>query len=411
MQHKRLTVLTTTVAVLALLTAACGGGSASESTTTAAPAATTTTMAAPESTTTTVAETSTTMAPEWQSGDAWDAGAPAEWADILKAGQDEGVVVVGGFPYLEDSMKEAFLRDTGIQLEWVGGGGGEISSRFEQEARSGNMTLDIILGGGTELETLYPDGLLSNVADQMILPGTADGDWWRLGKKQWYDDAQAYFFEGAGWVFGYITVNADLVDPASITTLDDLLRPEFKGKIIANDPTAQGAGQGAAAAMVGAGVSIDYLKQLFIDQQVDLTQDNGQVVEALARGTHSVALFALQSQIEKYKAQGFNLQVVTPSDYPGYVTSGFSVLKQAVAAPHPNAAQVFINWYASQPGQQTYQDVLLAASNRLDTDRSSLPAYVIPQDGVTYFEDSSETFRLTQRRAAVDELVALFGGR
>ena len=68
-------------------------------------------------------------------------------------------------------------------------------------------------------------------------------------------------------------------------------------------------------------------------------------------------------------------------------------------------------WYASVPGQQVYQDVLLETSNRLDVDRSALPEYVIPQDGVEYFDDSTEEFRLTGRRQAVDAIVEMLGGQ
>jgi ABC-type Fe3+ transport system substrate-binding protein len=365
-----------------------------------------------ETVTTSDGGATTTAAQAWQPGDAWDAGAPAEWEGILAAGREEGVVVVGGFPFLEEAMEEAFERDTGIRLDYVGGGGGDISARFEQEARSGNMSMDLILGGGGELETVYPDDLLASVKDQLILPGVQDGPWWYGGARGWYDTAGEYFFLGSAWVFGYITVNADLVDPASITSWEDLLKPEFTGQIIAFDPLAIGAGQGAASAMVGSGaVSLDTLEQLLVDQEMDFVEDNTQVVEALARETHSVALFALQSQIERFKGEGFNLEAVNPGDYPGYVSSGFSVVKLAEARPHPNAAQVFVNWYASVPGQQVYQDVLLETSRRLDVDRSGLPEYVIPQEGVDYFDDSTEEFRLTGRREAVDAIVEMLGGQ
>ncbi len=105
----------------------------------------------------------------------WDEGAPAEWQDILTKGQEEGSVVVAGFPYLADPMGEGFEADTGIKLEFIGGDGSANSARFEQEARAGNMTIDILLGGGRELQTLLPEGLLEPVKPQMILPSVQDG--------------------------------------------------------------------------------------------------------------------------------------------------------------------------------------------------------------------------------------------
>ena len=415
MNWKRGATLLALIAALSVVAAACGDDDSSDTTgdaaaTTAVAGATTT--AAADATTTAGDTGTTSAAATWQIGDAWDAGAPPEWAEILAAGQEEGVVVVGGFPFLEEPMEEAFERDTGIRLEYVGGDGADISARFAQEAQSGNMTMDLILGGGGELETIYPEGLLASVKDQLILPGVQDGEQWRGGERGWYDNAGEFFFLGSGWVFGYVTVNADLVDPASITVWEDLLRPEFTGQIIAYDPSAIGPGQGAASSMVGSGaLSIEFMEELLIGQEVEFVQDNTQVVEALARETHSVALFALQSQIERFKAEGFNLEVVNPEDFPGYISSGFSVIKLAEGRPHPNAAQVFVNWYASVPGAQVYQDVLLETSNRLDVDRSTLPEYVIPQEGVEYFDDSNEDYRLNERRDAVDQIVEMLGGR
>src|SRR4051794_26749444 len=63
------------------------------------------------------------------SGSGWDADAPAEWEDILAAGQKEGSVVVAGFPSHAEPMAKAFKRDTGIDLEFIGGDGSANSAR------------------------------------------------------------------------------------------------------------------------------------------------------------------------------------------------------------------------------------------------------------------------------------------
>lgn len=401
MRRWRWTTLTPIWLAAALVTAACSPA-AQPTTTTAPPAATTTTQA-----------TGTTDAPEeWQAGDPWDAGAPPEWEQVLAAAREEGSVVVGGFPFLAEPMAAAFERDTGITLDWLGGGGGEISARLEQETRAGNLTIDLILGGGGELETLYPEGLLVPLRDQLILPSVQDGPWWRDGVRQWYDDEETYLLETAGWVFGYVLVNADIIDPASIQTWDDLLtNPEFTGQIISHDPLAIGPGQGGTVGLAKGGLGIEYFVELFETQEVEFTEDNTQVVELVARGTHPIALFSLQSQIERFRAEGFNLEVVRPEPVPGYLTSGFSVIKGGIDPPHPNAAQVFLNWFASPNGQEVYQGVMLEASNRVDIDKSEIPWYVVPEEGRTYFEDSYADFRLNERPQLIAALTEALGGR
>ncbi len=78
----------------------------------------------------------------------WQDGAPPEWDRVMKAARAEGEVTVGGFPYLGKKMSAAFMRDTGIKLNWFGGRSSQISSRFVAEARARDLEtlalLDIV---------------------------------------------------------------------------------------------------------------------------------------------------------------------------------------------------------------------------------------------------------------------------
>lgn len=341
----------------------------------------------------------------------WLEGADAAWDTVMADAQEEGTVVVAGPAPLADAMTEAFENDTGIELEWVGGSGSDLSSRFETEVRAGHASIDLLFGGGNELETLLPDGLLEPIKPQLILPSVQEGPNWREGTWHWYDNAGQYLFQGTTYVFGYVTVNGDLVDADAIQTWDDLLAPEYKGKIIAYDPRSNGPGQGAVGAMALA-LDYPYLEQLFTEQDVTFVADNDQLAQAVARGDQPIALALIQQQIEKFVAEGINLQVVLPEPMPGYLTPGFGVVRQAKGAPNPAAAQVFLNWYASKNGQQTYQDVMLESSNRLDTDKSKLPDYTVPQEGVEYLNDGlSEDYYVTDRKVVIEQVTELIGGR
>ena len=112
----------------------------------------------------------------------WQAGAPAEWHQVMKAARAEGEVTVGGFPYLGKKMIAAFKRDTGIKLNWFGGRSSQISSRFESEARAKNLTIDVILGGGRELK-LIKEGLMNPIKPQLMLPGVS-GKNFRGGRRR-----------------------------------------------------------------------------------------------------------------------------------------------------------------------------------------------------------------------------------
>jgi ABC-type Fe3+ transport system substrate-binding protein len=338
----------------------------------------------------------------------WQAGAPPEWERVLKAAQAEGKITVAGFPGLAKTMGPAFKRDTGIQLDFFSGSSSEQSTRFEAEVRAKNMTIDILLGGAREL-ALKPEGLLAAIKPQFMLPGLAPKNF-RNGAHKWMDNDEAYLLHGAEWVFGWVLVNKDIVDPNEIKTWKDLLKPQFRGKIVSHDPRSAGPGQGATNFIFKA-FGMDYIKDFFVGQEVKFTTDNRQVVEDVVRGVKPIAFASIQFHVESFKKAGIaNLAVILPDDQPGYLTSGFSVLKQGKFAPHPAASTVFINWYMSHPGQEIYQSVMLEAARRNDVDKSTLPSYLLPREGGKYLEDyNEETYN--KRDAAVKLITEALGNR
>jgi iron(III) transport system substrate-binding protein len=339
----------------------------------------------------------------------WQAGAPPKWAEIMKAARAEGELTVAAFPLLADKMTAAFARDTGgVRINFLGGKTFERSARLEAEARAKNMTIDVLIGGGQELGFMMHNGLLNPVAPQLMLPGVAPKNF-RGGELGWMDDAHKYNLIGAEYVFGWLIVNTDVVDPAEIKSWKTLLDPKFRGKIAAFDPRSPGPGQGATAWIYRA-FGIDFIKDLFLGQKVTYTVDNRGLVEGVVRGTYPIAFGAIQIEVERFKKAGFkNLAVVLPQDGPGYLTSGFSVLKQAVGVPHPNAATVFINWYVSRPGQEVYESVMMETSRRIDV-HTGIPDYLVPQPGVKYYSQDNET-EYNSRRPVVALITEALGKR
>ena len=338
----------------------------------------------------------------------WQAGAPDEWRRILAEARKEGQVTVAGFPALGRTMPAAFKRDTGIELKFFGGRPSDLSSRFEAEALANKMTLDIMLGGGRELVKMKPGGFLNPVRPQLILPGVGPENY-RDGELKFMDDDDQYLLQGAEWVFGWLLVNKDIIDPGKIKVWKDMLKPEFRGKMISHDPRSPGPGQGATNWLYNT-FGIEFVKAFYLGQQAKFTTSNRGVVEEVVRGTRPIAFASIQFFVEKFRREGIkNLAVVLPEDAPGYVTGGFSVLKQAKNVPHPNAAQVFINWYVSRPGQEVYERTMLATSRRKDV-KTGIPSYLIPRPGVKYFEAYSEE-RYLRRKVVVKAITDALGKR
>jgi ABC-type Fe3+ transport system substrate-binding protein len=339
----------------------------------------------------------------------WQAGAGEEWKKVLAAAKKEGKVVVSGHPGLAQPLSQAFARDTGITLEFLGGELSELSTRLAREAKAGKLTIDVALGGGNEIRMMH-DGLLSPVKPQLLLPGVLASRNWRDGEMKWMDTMGEYLLKGSAYVSGFPVVNADIVKPDAIQSWHDLLKPEYRGKIASYDPRNSGPGQGCAAYLAHA-FGIEFVKALYIGQKVTYVKDGRQLAELAARGTHPIILGSVQSGIQPFIAQKFRLEPASPKDGPGYLTSGFSVLKQAKGVPHPNAATVFINWYASRPGQEAYAKTLIEASTRSDVELDEVPAHVVPKAGTTYLNTYEEVWYSNIRPKVQKEIMEALGGR
>ena len=336
----------------------------------------------------------------------WDDGAGDDWKKVLEAARKEGNVVVLGRPDLGKPFAEGFKRDTGLGLDFLGGLTRELQARFRRELASGNVLSDMILGGENAIDLIEP-GYLMPLADKLLLPGVKDPKNWIGGKLDWGDNAKTYLFIGGEYVHGWPVFNTNIIKPGEITKWQDMLKPQYKGKIGAFDPR-EGAG-GAQAAYIMDLFGVDFYKKLVTDQQMTFARDGRQVVEWLVRGSQPIALGAVPPDIEYFRRNGMpNIAVGEMEDGPGTLLGGSSVLIIAAKSPHPNASIAFLNWYASKPGQEAYSKAWQTPSNRVDVDIAGLPDYVKPKPGKKYLEQYREDWWASKRTGyekAIEEVM------
>jgi ABC-type Fe3+ transport system substrate-binding protein len=319
--------------------------------------------------------------------------ASPEWDRLLAEAKREGSVrisVPAGVPGLGEAFAKAFEDQYGIKVDSTSELSTTARVRIEQEASAGRQTTDVLFGGASELITIYPAGLLAPIAPKLLLPEVTDTSKWLNNHLEWVDDAQQYMLAGSEWVHIDLMVNASVVDPKTITSWRDLLKPEYRGKIIVQDPHV-GAGGATARSLVEA-FGPDYIKALYQDQQPVVTRDAREVVQGMARGAQPIGLALLPAQVEEFRKQGFRLERVFPTDGAPAVSAGNSVAKLVKDAPHPNAAAVFVNWYASQRGQEIYSQLSLEPSRRLDVSAAEVPDYIKPKPGVQYRNQYQEDY-------------------
>jgi ABC-type Fe3+ transport system substrate-binding protein len=313
---------------------------------------------------------------------------------LKEAAQREGRVVVAGpgFPGLRQGLVEGFQQAHGITVEYLGLPSGEAITRVDREAKAGTVTIDVNLGGASPCWTMAERGQIDDVAGSLVDPQSIDPSGWRGGALRFTKPTTALpgdfrcALQTAEWVMTDLFVNRDIIQPDSIRSWKDLLRPEYKGRIAAYDPRRSGPG-GGTLGHLAASFGPDYVRDLYVGQEVMLTQDNRQLAEWVARGSYPVGLSLVQAAVEPLRAEGLPLERVFPMDDQGSVTAGFGVIMKIKGAPHPNAAAVFINWFASREAQEMYEREMMETSLRTDVSHQ-VPAYVIPKPGVEYKYDN-----------------------
>jgi ABC-type Fe3+ transport system substrate-binding protein len=342
-----------------------------------------------------------------------DAG---EWARIKEAAKKEGsVVVIGpGFPTFRTPLVEAFKKATGVTVEYLSLPPGEVMARVDREAKAGQMTVDVNIGGTSICWVMAGRGLIENASRLIVDPSLFDANSWKGGKMRPIAPAPSLpkdFICGlqtSEWVMTDLFVNTNLVPAGSIKSWKDLLKPEFKGKIASADPRAPGPAQ-TTAGYLRTLFGDDYLKDLYLGQKVVLMTDADQLAQGVARGNYSVGLSLLAASVEQLRRQQLPIDRVFPADGPGILTGGFGTVFRYKGGPHPNAAALFMNWFASKEAQEIAEAGTLEPSLRTDTGHK-VPSYLIPRADVTYrYNDWAPDYFFANRQPAVTFVTQMLG--
>jgi len=141
--------------------------------------------------------------------------------------------------------------------------------------------------------------------------------------------------------------NTDLVKPASLKSYWDLLKPEWKGKVVALEPGRSV--QGFLRFLYhNPKLGPKFISQLLGKAGLTYSRSARQVVDWLGAGKFAIALFISPSRsgLVAAKGQGLPVDWFLPQHFKDGVpiTGGPNNVSLVNRAPHPNAARLFINW-------------------------------------------------------------------
>jgi ABC-type Fe3+ transport system substrate-binding protein len=291
----------------------------------------------------------------------------AEWEQVKAEAKKEGKLVVNipPNPALRRTLEAVFKAKFGIELELVLGRGALISRRIADEYQARVRYIDITLSTVDNLmDRIIPMGAVEPFQPTWILPEVKDSkQWW--GGHIWTDKDKRFAYAASAYMLDNIWYNTELVKPDEVRSYDDLLNPKWRNKIGFLDPRLGGAGIGIWG-FLWSTKGEGFLKKL-LDQQLVVAEDRMQA-DSLARGKLALAMGPTYYRFEAFLRAGLPVKPLPPLKEGTYVSVGVGAPVIIKNSPHPNAAKVFVNWFLSKEGQETYGKVHGHATRRLDVD-------------------------------------------
>ena len=323
-------------------------------------------------------------------------------AALITAAKAEGGVVVDGPPI--DAVREVivtgFQKAYGIPVSYISSGTAASGARVRAERAAGKYLLDVFLSGSdTPTLTFLPGGWLDKVEPILVAPDVVDKRRWK-GGHHWYEDPGNTILRVQQNVVPELAINTKYVKRGEVSTWKALLQSKWLGKIIAKDPASSGAGQSLTSyfyIMFGA----DFVKKLYIEQKPTLSRDARQAVQWLAQGNYPILVGPDTPALVQFQQLGYPIEPVFPTDAPSVLTGSWGVTCLINKAPHPNAAKLFINWFAGPGPQVEYAKATQSLSLRTDVKYEGIPDFVFPQKGTKYIDTYDYKYVTEQRDPAI----------
>lgn len=341
--------------------------------------------------------------------------ADKRWDDLIAAAQREGKVVVFGPPdrQVRQELPAAFKARFGVTMEYLGGRSSETAARLRAERRAQVYTVDVALAGIQTMATiLYREKMLAPLKPLLIHPDVLEPSKWTKGKPWFMDPEEKYILRLFNTVGPAFFINTQAAKPSDFRSARDLLDPKWKGRISGHLPTVPGSGSNQAARFY-VQFGEDFVKRLYVDQQPAIARDRRQLTDWLVQGKYPISLDAESDEIERLKKEGLPVAAVYHlPDMPGTLSAGVGQVAVLDNAPHPNAAQLFVNWIASREGLEVYARTRGEVPTRTDIDAAAfMPVETIPRPGAKYFDTYDWEFTVTTKEQVRNRMKELMKRR
>lgn len=241
-------------------------------------------------------------------------------------------------------LVKEFQDETGITVDIVAAGTGELLKRVESEAQ--NPLGDVLWGGGAESLAAfkeyfdpYESPALENISANYYSP---DFTW-----------------TGESPLPMVMMVNTNLVDEADVPkSWSDLTNEVFKGQIAMADPAKSGSAYTILATMIQTYETKeegwDFIADFYKNLDGKVLTSSSSVYKGVADGEYAVGL-TLEKEAIKYVLSGSPVEIVYPEDGTSAIPDGIAIIK---GTKNEENAKKFVDFALSKNTQTIMSEEL-----------------------------------------------------
>jgi iron(III) transport system substrate-binding protein len=251
---------------------------------------------------------------------------------LIEAGKKEGKAIVYGS--LESDSASSifgdFKKKTGIEVDYWRASATKVMDRALSEYRAGRPLFDIILTNDNPMQIMQKEGIFAKYESPSTKDFTKDSIDPNLGPR--YRNA----------IIG-VMYNKSVLGAADVPkSLEDLVKPQYRGKIVMPDPTQHTTTTQWVASLeklMGKEKANKYIRDLAAQKPI-LVESLLPAAERVATGETPIAITYIK-YVHIFGARGAPLDYVRLGKYMG----DGHYLTLSNKAPHPNAGKALIDYF------------------------------------------------------------------
>ena len=253
-------------------------------------------------------------------------------SSFVEAGKKEGKAVVYGSLESDSAAAifDAFKKKTGIEVEYWRASATKVMDRALSEYRAGRPLFDIILTNDNPMQIMFKEGIFAKYESPSAKDFTKESIDPNLGPR--YRNA----------VIGVVYNKSSLSAADTPKTLEDLVKPQYRGKIVMPDPTQHTTTTQWVASLeklMGKEKADKYIRDLAAQKPI-LVESLLPAAERVATGETPIAVTYIK-YVQIFGQRGAPLDYLRLGKFMGdghYLTLGNK-------APHPNAGKALIDYF------------------------------------------------------------------